>query len=53
MHMIIKKDFNSAEMDTLTLKTKIAISVTGPKLQGPHADDAMAKPHLVPKNLVT
>ena len=27
-------------------KTKIARSVNGPKLQGPHAEDAMAKPYL-------
>ena len=33
---------------TLTpLKTEIARSVSGPKLQGPHAEDAMAKPYLV------
>ena len=32
------------------LKTEIARSVTGPKKQGPHAEDAMAKPHLVPAN---
>ena len=47
MHMISKKDLSNAEMDSLTLKTKIAMSVTGPKLQGPHAEDAMAKPHLL------
>ena len=27
-------------------KTEIAKSVNGPKLQGPHAEDAMAKPYL-------
>ena len=30
-----------------------ARSVRGPKLQGPHAEDAMAKPYLEPQILVT
>ena len=30
-------------------KTKIARSVQGPKLQGPHAEDAMAEPYFVLK----
>ena len=30
----------------ISLKTEIARSVNGPKLQGPHAKDAMAKPYL-------
>ena len=30
----------------ISLKTEIARSVKGPKLQGPHAEDAMAKPYL-------
>ena len=30
----------------ISLKTEIARSVKGPKLQGPHAEDAMAKPFL-------
>ena len=30
----------------ISLKTEIARSVNGPKLQGPHAEDAMAKPYL-------
>ena len=34
-------------------KTEIARSVKGPKLQGRHAEDAMAKPYLVLKILVT
>ena len=34
-------------------KTEIARSVNGPKLQGPHAEDAMAKPYLEPQILVT
>ena len=37
----------------ISLKTEIARSVKGPKLQGPHAEDAMAKPYLVLKNLLT
>ena len=31
----------------ISLKTEIARSVNGPKLQGPHAQDAMSKPYLV------
>ena len=34
----------------ISLKTEIARSVNGPKLQGPHAEDAMAKPYLEPQN---
>ena len=37
----------------ISLKTEIARSVKGPKLQGPHAEDAMAKPYLEPQILVT
>ena len=37
----------------ISLKTKIARSVKGPKLQGPRAEDAMAEPYLVQKMLVT
>ena len=37
----------------ISVKTEIARSVKGPQLQGPHAEDAMAKPYLVLKNLVT
>ena len=36
-----------------SLNTEIAKSVNGPKLQGPHAEDAMAKPYLEPQILVT
>ena len=36
-----------------SLKTEIARSVKGPKLQGPHAEDAMVKPYLEPQILVT
>ena len=37
----------------ISLKTEIARSVRGPKLQGPRAEDAMAEPYLVRKILVT
>ena len=37
----------------ISLKTEIARSVKGPKLQGDDAEDAMAKPYLELKNLVT
>ena len=37
----------------ISLKTEIARSVKEPKLQGPHAEDALAKPYLVLKTLVT
>ena len=36
----------------ISRKTEIARSVKGPKLQGLHAEDAMAKPYLVLRNLV-
>ena len=36
----------------ISLKTEIARSVRGPKLQGPRAEDAMAEPNLVQKLLV-
>ena len=37
----------------ISLKAEIARSARGHKLQGPHAEDAMAKPYLVLKILVT
>ena len=37
----------------MSLKTEIARSVKGPKLQGSRAEDAMAEPYLVLKILVT
>ena len=37
----------------ISLKTEIARSVKGPKLQGTHAEDAMAEPYLAPQILVT
>ena len=36
-----------------SLKTEIVRSASGPKLQGPRAEDAMAKPYLEPQILVT
>ena len=36
-----------------SIKTEIARSVRGPKLQGPRAEDALAEPYLVQKILVT
>ena len=36
-----------------SLKTEIAKSVRGTKLQGPRAEDARAKPYLEPQILVT
>ena len=36
----------------ISLKTEVARSVRGPKLQGPRAEGAMAKPYLVQKILV-
>ena len=37
----------------ISLETEIARSVNGPRLQGPRAEDAKAKPYLVQKILVT
>ena len=37
----------------ISLKTEIARSVKGPKLQGTHAEDAMAKPYLELQILLT
>ena len=37
----------------ISQKTEIARSVRGPKLQGPRAEGALAKPYLVQKILVT
>ena len=36
----------------ISLKTEIARSVRGPKLQGPRAEDALAEPYLEPQILV-
>ena len=48
-----REDLGKHSVYTQFLKTEIARSVKGPKLQGPHAEDAMAKPYLVLQNLVT
>ena len=48
-----REDLGKHSVFTHFLKTEIARSVKGPKLQGPHAEDAMAKPYLVLTNLVT
>ena len=49
-----REDLGLNTMFILTsLKTEIARSVNGPNLQGPHAEDAMAKPYLEPQILVT
>ena len=53
---ILKRDVRiwvSTVFVLMSLKTEIARSVKGPKLQGPHAEDAMAEPYFVLKNLVT
>ena len=48
-----REDLGKHSVKLISLKTEIARSVKGPKLQGPHAEDAMAKPYLVLNNLVT
>ena len=45
--------FLSTVFTFISLKTDIARSVKGPKLQGPHAEDAKAKPYLELTILVT
>ena len=40
-----REDLGNHNVHTHFLKTEIARSVNGPKLQGPHAEDAMAKPY--------
>ena len=48
-----REDLGKHSVHTHFLKTEITRSVKGPKLQGPHAEDAMAVPYLVLKILVT
>ena len=48
-----REDLVSTVFILISQKTEIARFVHGPKLQGPHAQDAMAKPYLVLTNLVT
>ena len=47
------EDLGKHSVILISLKTEISRSATGPKLQGPSAEDAMAEPYLVQKNLVT
>ena len=42
-----REDLGRHSVYTHVPKDEIARSVNGPKLQGPHAEDAMAKPYLV------
>ena len=48
-----REDLGSTVCILISLKTEIATSVNGPKLQGLHAEDAMANPYLVLQILVT
>ena len=48
-----REDLCKHSVSTHFLKTEIARSVRGLKLQGPRAEDAVAEPYLVLKNLVT
>ena len=41
-----REDLGEHGVKTHFLMTEIARSVNGPRLQGPHAEDAMAKPYL-------
>ena len=45
-------DLGKYSVFLISLRTEIARSVRGPKLQGPRAEDAMAEPYLVLKILV-
>ena len=47
------EDLGKHSICLISLKTEIARSVKGPKLQGPRAGDAMAEPYVVQKILVT
>ena len=48
-----REDLGKHSVIHISLKTEIARSVKGPKLQGPHAEDAMTKSYLELKNLLT
>ena len=48
-----REDLGKHSVQKNSLKTEIARSASGPKLQGPYAEDAMAEPYLVLKILVT
>ena len=47
-----REDLVNTVFSLISQKTEIARFVNGPKLQGPHAEDAMAKPYLEPQILV-
>ena len=47
------EDLGKTVFKFTSLRTEIARSVRGPKLQGPRAEDALAEPHVVQKILVT
>ena len=46
-----REDLGKHSIFFISLKTEIARSVKGPKLPGPRAEDAMAKPYLALKNI--
>ena len=48
-----REDLGKHMFILISLKTEIARSVNGPKLQGFRAEDALAEPYLVQKMLVT
>ena len=50
---ITKRREDLGKHNVISLRTKIARSVNGPKLQGLRAEDAKAKPYLVLKILVS
>ena len=45
-----REDLGSTVLILISIKTEIARSVNGPRLQGPLTEDAMAKPYFVLKN---
>ena len=47
------QEFREHLVDDRVPEHRVARSARGPKLQGPHAEDAMAEPYLVQKILVT
>ena len=48
-----REDLGKHSVIFISLKTEIVRSVKGPKLQGPHAEDAMAELYFEQKVLVT
>ena len=47
-----REDLGKHSVCSFSLKTEVAQSAKGPKLQGPHAVDVMAKPYFVQQILV-